>query len=432
MTTVDERVEAPEGAQRGRVRRRWVVPAVLVVVLGGALAVGLWPRLAQSWRLAATQEANGRALPRVAVVAVKPGEATRVLQLPGSVEAITEAVIHARADGYLKRRLVDIGDRVRAGDLLADIESPELAEQIQQGEAAAERTRAAVRQAQASLEQARANSQLADVTAGRWATLVEKGVLSRQDGDEKQSARRARAADLSAAEANIAVADSALHGAEADHRRLLQLQVFRQVRAPFDGVVVARYADVGDLVTAGSSVSVAPLFRVAAVDRLRVQVFVPQGDAGGVRVGQSCDIELRDVPGVRLKGEVTRTAGALDSALRTLQVEIVVDNRDGRVLPGMWASVRIASTRQNPPPLIPSAAFRTGEEGPRVAVVDEEGVVRLQPVRLGRDTGSLVEVLEGLAPGQRVVTTITDDVVEGARVEVMPPKAPVGGGGPAR
>lgn len=399
-------------------RHRRLLGVTTVVALGILLAIGLWPRLVQTRRLAATVPASA-ARPRVPVVAAQPGPSSIELQLPGSVEAMTEVPIHARADGYVRRRLVDIGDRVREGALLAEIDSPELAEQIRQAAAAEERARAALRQSEAAAAQSRANLELAEVTMQRWQTLVGKGVLSKQDGDEKQTAFRARQADLAASEAAVAAAQESLRAAAADHRRLLELQGFRQVRAPFDGIVTVRNTEVGALVSAGSGSSLVPLFRVAALDRVRVHVYVPQGEATAMRAGLPCKVEVRDLPGRTFPGAVARTAQALDPSSRTLLVEVVVANPDAVLLPGMSATVRIALHRERPPLLIPATAFRTGEDGPRVAVVDSNGIVRFRAVRLGRDDGTQIEVLDGLSPGERVATTISDEVREGVAVEAV-------------
>jgi len=323
---------------------------------------------------------------------------------------------------------VDIGDRVHGGQLLAEIESPELAEQIRQAAATEQRARAALRQTEAASEQSRVNRELAEVTMRRWDTLVGKGVLSKQDGDDKQAAYRVRLAEVAAGEAAVAAAQQSVQAAEADYRRLRELQGFREIRAPFDGIVTVRNTDVGALVSAGSGSSLVPLFRLAALDQVRVHVYVSQGEATAVHIGLPCQVEVRELPGRSFTGRVARTAGALDPSTRTLLAEILVVNPGVVLLPGMSATVRIALRREPPPLLIPATAFRTGEAGPQVAVVDSKDTVRYRTVRLGRDTGAEVEVLEGLRPGERVAVSISDAMREGTVVEAVAPRGP--GAGP--
>lgn len=409
--------DVPVGPRASRSRRGLLLAMSAVAVLATLVAIGLWPRFIQSRRVTAATTSANPARPRVPIVIVRPGDASLALQLPGSVEAVIEVPIHARADGYVQRRLVDIGDRVRAGDLLAEIDSPELAEQSRQADAAERRAGAAVRQAQAALDHSRVNLELAEVTMRRWDTLVARGVLSEQDGDEKRTAYRARQTEVSAGEAAVTAAREAVNGAASDRRRLSELQRFRQIRAPFNGIVTVRNTEVGALVSPGSGTSVTPLFRVAALDRVRVHASVPQSEASAVRVGVPCEVTIRDLPGRTFPGRIARTASALDPASRTLLIEIDMAGADGALVPGMSATVHMALHRDNPPPVIPVGAYRTGDGGPRVAVVDAQGTVRFRSVRLGRDDGTQVEVLEGLAPGERIAMTISDDVREGAVVE---------------
>jgi len=424
QTVAEPSIAGPSAPSSPPTRRRLLLPVTVAVVLLALLAIGLWPRLVQNRRLSAAGASADATHPRVTVAPVRPGPASIELQLPANIEAVSEVAIHARADGYVRRRYVDIGDRVRAGHVLAEIESPELAEQIRQAAATDERARAALRQTEAASEQSRVNRDLAEVTLRRWETLVGKGVLSKQDGDEKQTAYRAREADLAASEAAIAAAQQTLQAAEADHRRLRELQGFRQIRAPFDGIVTVRYTDVGALVTAGSGSSLTPLFRLAALDRLRAQIYVPQGEASAVLVGLPCTVEVRDLGGRAFNGRVTRTASALDPSSRTLLAEVAVENPDALLRPGMSATVRVALRRERPPLLIPATAFQTGEGGPRVAVVDAKGIVHFRSVRLGRDNGAQIEVLEGLKAGERVAISISDALREGAIVEAVVPRQP--------
>jgi RND family efflux transporter MFP subunit len=407
----------------------WVAAAVLV--LAGLLALGYWPRAARSRNVAAAVQSNQHALPSVTVVLVKAGPSETALELPGNIQALMETGLFARADGYIKQRMADIGDRVKSGQLLAEVESPELDQQIREAQATLQRTRSGVRQTEASLSQTKANLGLAEITSQRWLALVNKGVLSKQDGDEKQAALEARKADAAAAEAAVQAARENVTANEATVQRLLELQLFRQVRAPFAGVITVRNIDVGSLVSAGSSSSLRELFRLAQIDTLRVFVNVPQGEVAGIEPGMSCSVEVAEFRSKKFEGKVTRTANALDTASRTLLTEIQVANPSRVLLPGMYATVRFQIRRVQPPLLIPSAAFRNTQKGPMVALLREGSSVHMQPVKLGRDYGAQIEVIEGLKAGQKLITNWTDEVKEGIKVKpVVAPKpaTPQGGG----
>jgi RND family efflux transporter MFP subunit len=427
MTSIDER--PPQGKRRPS-RGIWVTAFVAVLLLGGLLAIGYWPRAKEARKLAAATQANQHALPIVSVVVVKQAPSEVDLALPANVQPLTEAVVFARADGYVKRRLADIGDRVKSGQLLAEVESPELDQQIREAQATLRRAQSSLRQAEAALAQSKANLGLAEATAGRWQTLVSKGVLSKQDGDEKQSALDARKADVGAAEAAVQAARDNIAANEAGVQRLSELQSFRQVRAPFAGVVTARNIDVGSLVSAGSNTSVRELFRLAQVQTLRVFVNVPQSEMTAIRTGILCSLEAEELRGKKFEGRVTRTANSLEPSSRTLLTEVQVPNPDGELLPGMYAIVHFKIHRSDPPLLIPSAAFRNTDRGPFVGLLREGATVHLQPVQLGRDFGTQIEVTAGLQAGQKVITTLTDEVREGIKVKPVAakPAVPAGGG----
>lgn len=433
---MEPRTEGMAGSQQAgrRSRKALVAAALAAVALGALLAVGYWPRATRARQLAATAQAQQQSLPSVTVVPAKEAPAEVEISLPGTIQADVETPVFARADGYIKRRLADIGDRVKTGQVLAEIDSPELDQQIREAEAAVKRVQSTLRQVQAAQEQARANLGLAEVTAKRWQALVNKGVLSKQDGDEKRSAYEARRADVAAAEANVQAARDNISATEATLQRLLELQSFRQVRAPFAGVITARNVDVGALVSAGSSSSLREMFRVAQIQTLRVFANVPQSEAPAIRTGLACMVEVEEYRGRRFPGKVTRTANALDAASRTLLTEVQTPNPEGLLLPGMYATVRFQSRRQDPPLLIPAAAFRNTAKGPLVAILGEGATAHLVRVRLGRDYGAQIEVLEGLRPGQKVITNLTDEVGEGVKVRPVAPAKPAAGkaGGPAQ
>lgn len=431
MTTETDRGSRrlPESGP-ARAGRSGVLALILLAAaaLGALLAVGYWPRGMRARQPAASGPAGP---PIVSVAPVVKADAEVEVTLPGNIQAETEAPIFARADGYIKRRTADIGDRVEQGQVLAEIDSPELNQQIREAQAACRRSQAALRQAEAQLAQARANLNLAEVTAKRWRVLVDKGVLSTQDGDEKQAALEARKADAEAAEANVQAARDAVAAGEAALQRLLELQSFRRVVAPFPGIVIARNVDTGTLVSAGSSSSLRELFRIARIELLRVFVYVPQSEASAVRPGSACTVEVREYRNRKFPGKVTRTANALDPVSRTLLTEVQVRNPGGELMPGMYATVRLRLRRQDPPLLIPSAAFRNTEKGPMAAVVGDDAVVRFVPVTLGRDYGARIEVLGGLREGQKVIIDATDEVREGVKVrpvaQAKPTAAKAGG-----
>jgi RND family efflux transporter MFP subunit len=397
----------------------WILIAILI--LAGLFMLGYWPRMKQAGRLETESKSSRNGPPAVTVAAVEEKSAETALELPGNVQAFMETSLYARADGFVKRRLADIGDRVKDGQLLAEIESPELDQQILEARATLERARSSLQQAEAAMLQANTKLGLAKTTAQRWLTLVDKGVLSKQDGDEKQAALDASKADVAAAEAAVRSSRENIAANEATVRRLLELQTFRKVKAPFDGIITFRNIDVGSLVSAGSSSSIRELFRVAQIHMLRVFVDVPQSEITGVRAGVDCSVKIREIANKIFKGKVTRTANALDPSTRTLPVEVQVANPQGVLLPGMYATVTFNILR-SPSLRIPSDGFRNTAKGTMVAVLQNGDTVHMQPVQLGRDYGAQIEVLSGLKAGQKVITSLSDEVREG--VKVKPAAAP--------
>lgn len=393
--------------------------AVLAAAVFGAIfLVGYLPRKARQSTTEGEARRLATAAPAVTAVRVERAATKTELSLPGNIQAITEAAVLARADGYLVRRLVDIGDRVKTGQLLAEIDSPELDQQVFQAEAALQQAEAALGQARASLEQAKANAQLADVTLKRNRTLVTRGVLSKQEGDQSTANFDAQIAAVRASEANVNAAQQNVNGSKSNLKRLRDLQGFKMVRAPFSGVITLRNVDTGALINTGSTL----LFRIAQIDPLRIFINVPQSNAGGLRVGQTASIEVQEFPGKAFEGKISRISGALDTSTRTLLTEVQVANRDAKLLPGMYAQARIVSVRTAPPVMIPGEALVLRSNGTQVAVVGPKNVVHYQPVTLGRDYGTVLEVLSGLEEGQVLVANPSDQVRDG--VEVNPTFAP--------
>ncbi len=386
-----------------------LLATVLLVVAFFAGYIPLQKRRALIVSEAQQQE---EALPRVEVVEAERSPRNSELELPGNIQAITEAPILARADGYLQRRMVDIGDRVRSGQPLAEIEAPELDEQVHQSKANLQQARAALDESLANYEQGKSNMEFARVTAERWSRLATRGVVSRQENDQYQAQYRAQAANLQALEKAIAAQRSMVSAAEASLARLENLQSYRVVKAPFDGVITLRNLDAGALVNGGNTL----LFRIAQTSTLRTYINVPQANAGSIRPGQMAHLSVSNLPGRKFTGTVARTANALDPNSRTLLVEVHVPNAEGALLPGMYAQVDFNTTRTNPPMLIPSEALIVRADGASVALVRPDHTVHLQKIQIGRDYGDRLEVSGGLQEGDLIIPNPGDVAREGLKI----------------
>jgi RND family efflux transporter MFP subunit len=338
------------------------------------------------------------------------------LQLPGNIQAVAEAPILARADGYLAKRLVDIGDRVRAGQPLAEIDAPELDAQVRQSKATVQQAQAAMGQALANLEQGKSDMDLARVTAERWTKLASEGVASRQENDQYQAQYRSKQANVEALEKAILFQRSSISVAEANVNRIERMQSYRIVKAPFDGVVTLRNVDPGALVVSGNTL----LFRIAQTGSLRAYVSVPQSHASSVRPGQTARLTVSNLPGRQFTGTVTRNASSLDPASRTLLVEIQVPNPDSSLIPGMYAQIDLANAQTAAPVLIPSDALIVRADGAQVAVVLPDHTVRIQKIGVGRDYGDRLEVSTGLQGGETIIASPGDVTQDGMKVEPVP------------
>ncbi len=402
---------------------RATVSALLfgLLVLGvAAFLTGYLPMQRREATLRAETAAQQKGLPRVAVMQVGQGTDQNVLKLPGTMQALTEAPILARADGYLKRRLADIGDRVTAGQVLAEIDAPELDQQMHQAEAAIEQAQASMEQAQAGLAQGKANRELARITADRMKTLVEKGISPQQEGDQSQAQLTAQDANVQALEKAILAQRSNLAAVKANRARLEEVQGYRVVKAPFDGVITLRNVDVGALVSTGTTL----LYRIAQIGTLRTYVNVPQASVNAVRVGQPATVTVSHLPGRTFRGTIARTANALDAASRTMLVEVDVPNADGALFPGVYAEVDLSGARPNPPLVVPAAAILFRSDGAQLAVVQGDQTVHLQKIAIGRDYGDRVEILEGVPEGTTIVAVPGDAAREGAKVVPVESKSP--------
>ncbi|MFM0364611.1 efflux RND transporter periplasmic adaptor subunit [Paraburkholderia sediminicola] len=373
-------------------RARWVIVAVVVVILVLA-AQGIWSR--HDAHAALERDAEHASQTSVEVVRPQKSTAGLDLVLPGNVQAFLDTPIYARTNGYLKKWYADIGAHVRNGQLLAEIDTPEVDDQL--------------RAARADLANADANYALAKSTADRWTDMLKSKSVSKQETDEKVGDMLAKKGTLDAARFNVA--------------RLEKTQSFQKVYAPFDGIVTARNVDVGALIDAGSSGGPAKeLFHVAQADRLRVYVNVPQAYAQQVRAQQTAFLTLTETPSKHYPGTVARTSGAVDPQQRTMLVEVDVDNRNGDLLPGAYAQVHFALSAGAAPFTLPGNALLFRPDGVKVATVDPQHKVKLLPVSLGTDFGTRVAIASGLQGNEQVILNPQDSIVDGAPVRIVPAK----------
>lgn len=369
----------------GRLWRLLAVGIVAAAVLVGAFIAGRLPRLRQQEVM--TRESSELAIAVVTVVSPSPGSAASAMLLPAEVKPWIETPIYARANGYLKRWLVDMGDRVETDQLLGEIETPELDQEL-------ERARHELAQTEAALA-------LANTMADRATRLVESGAVSREGHDQ--------------AKAEVALKTATVQAARANVRRLEELRAFARVTAPFSGIITARKTDVGDLIAAGSGKE---LFRLAQVDRLRVRVRVPQSRALSITPGQTAELLVPELPGRAFTAKVTRTAGSFSPDSRTLLTELEVDNTDGELLAGGFIQVRFAETKGDAPWTLPSNTLLFRPEGVQVGVVQADGAVALRSIKLGRDFGRTVEILEGVSQSDRVILNPSDSLADGIKVHI--------------
>jgi len=395
----------PDGPSRARF---FGLVGVVAVVLSGAVLAGLLLRWRQRTALAAEQ--GDQAVPSVIVVMAEPSRGGAGVLIAADIKPWIEAAIHARASGFLKRWMVDMGAKVEAGQLLAEIETPELDQEL-------ERARHEVAQTEAALE-------LSQITAERYADLVKTASVSEQENAEKQ-------ADLKLKSANMAAARSSV-------RRLENLQAFGRVTAPFAGTITARKTDVGELVAASGGKE---LFRLAQRDKLRVQVRVPQSEAVGIAPGMAAELLIPEQPGRVFTGQVARTSGEISSDSRTLLTELEVDNANGEILAGSFAQVRFMGGKQGGRLALPANTLLFRAEGPQVGVVQPDGKVEMRTVKVGRDFGQIVEILGGVNPTNQVIVNPPDSLASGTTVRVaevvkletfMPAQGMPGGGRPGQ
>jgi RND family efflux transporter MFP subunit len=371
--------------------RKLLFAFVFLVVVGLLVFSGIAPRLRA--RQALRKETEASAAPAVTVFKPSRGVPSEEVVLPGNIQAFVDAPIYARTSGYLKRWYFDIGAHVKQGQLLAEIESPEVDQQLSQG--------------REQVNTAKANLQLAQITATRYTDLFKTDSVAKQDVDNAVQTSAAREADVKSAQANVA--------------RLQQMVDFEKVYAPFNGVITARNTDTGQLIQSGSTQN-RELFHIAAVDRLRVFVNVPQIYSHQTTPGMSADLTLQDMPGRRFSGKLVRTADSLDPATRTLLVEVDVPNNDGQLFPGAFTEVHFKVKTGSSTLIIPSTSLIFRSQGLRVPIV-KNGKTELVTVTTGRDFGNTVEILSGLDPDADVVDNPPDAIVQGESVRVLTGKA---------
>lgn len=367
-----------------------VLIAVAVVIIVAAVVVaGIVPRLRAKAALKA--ETRDLAIPTVSVIHPKRGASHQELVLPGNIRAFIDAPIYARTNGYLKKWYVDIGAHVKSGRLLAEIDTPEVDQQLQQ--------------ARANLNTAQANYRLSSITANRYQDLKNTDSVARQDVDNAVGDFQAKAAMVASAEYQV--------------KYLEQLESFKNIYAPFDGVITARNTDIGQLIDSGSSGGAAKaLFQIAATRTLRVYVSVPQQYSQAAKPGLSANITLAEFPGRQFHGQLVRNAGSITADSRTLLVEVDVDNPTGELLPGAYAEVHLKLPADIPSFILPVNALIFRSEGLRAAIVTDGSHASLVPITLGRDFGNEVEVVAGLTGQETVIASPPDSLVSGEQVRI--------------
>jgi membrane fusion protein, multidrug efflux system len=372
--------------RRPRRHRGYLVAVILGVIFLVAAVVGILSRFSE--RRALADETEQLSVATVSVVHPKAEPPQEELVLPSSLQAYTESPIYARTNGYVKKWYHDIGSTVHQGELLADIETPEIDQELLQ--------------ARAARDQSTAQLEIAKSSAKRWENLQKMDAVAQQETDERNSSYTQAQANLAAADANV--------------RRLEQLESFKHIYAPFSGVVTKRSIDIGALINAGNNGPNQQLFNIARIDPIRVYVSVPENYAPSVRRGVSSKIELASIGGKEFSGNVVRTADAIDPTTRTLLAEIDVPNPKGELLPGAYAQVHFDLKIQVPRWTVPVNALLFRAEGVRAAVVDDGGKVHLKPVAIGRDYGREVEVLSGIEQSDAVILNPADSLEDGEKV----------------
>jgi len=385
--TEPERSAAPREPKSGS-KHGVLITVIVLVIIAAVVAGGIVPRLRAKEALKKTT--YDLAVPTVNVARPKQGAPQTEIVLPGNMQAFTDSPIYARTNGYLKKWYVDIGGRVKAGQLLAEIETPEVDQQLQQ--------------ARSQLNTAKANYNLAQITSNRYQELKNTDSVAQQDVDNALGSERANAATVSAAEYQV--------------RYLEQLESFKNIYAPFDGIITVRNTDVGHLINSGAGTAATELFHIAAIKTLRVYINVPQQFSPAAKTGLPASLTLQEFAGRQFKGRLVRTANAFDLATRTLLVEVDVDNPTGELMPGAFAEVHLAVSSGAPTFILPVSALIFRAQGLQVGVVRDGNHAQLANIILGRDFGSEVEVVSGLQADDQVIINPPDSLISGEEVRV--------------
>ena len=391
---VKQPVKLTEDRSPGRSSRRWWILALALAIVAAIVVSGVLPRIHA--RASLDKDTAEMAIPTVSVVHPKRGTPAQEVVLPANVQAYIDAPIYARTNGYLKHWYVDIGARVKAGQLLADIETPEVDQQL--------------RQSRADLATSEANMNLSKITATRYADLLKTDSVSQQDADNAAGDYEAKQATVQSAQANV--------------KRLEELQAFEKIYAPFEGVITARNTDIGALIDSGSSGGTrTEMFHIAQPDKLRVYVNVPEAYSQAAKPGLTAQLALSEFPGRLFPGTLIRTANAIDQSTRTLLVEIRVNNPVGTLLSGAYAEVHLKLPTPTTAFILPVSTLLFRSEGLRIVAVNDNRRTELKPITLGHDFGSEVEVVAGLAGNESIVVNPPDSIVAGEEVRIAQPAA---------
>jgi RND family efflux transporter MFP subunit len=416
FTTVASQEPARKKSHAG-----FLVLLVLVgIVLAGAVAYELSQRKTQQQALASAAGDAGGGIPTVEVARIRTAPAGATVEIPGQTVALVETPVYARTEGYIRQRSVDIGDRVKKGQLMVELDTPDLDQQIAQARATLAQSNAALAQVQASLQASQSTLKLARVTADRYRTLADQGVMSKQDNDTSAAALESGQANVHAAEETVHAQQSTIAASEANLNRLLEQKKYARMEAPFDGVITYRNpiaSDIGTLISSGSGTSVPEILRVSQIQTLRIFVDVPQSYAPVIRVDQPADLVVDEFAGRVFPARVKSTTSSVDPTSRTMLTVLLVDNSDGALLPGMYTRVRFHLPHTINVMRLPAEALLFRTEGAFAAVVGTDHKVHLHKLTLGRDYGPEVEITSGLVPGDAVVLNPTDAIHEDALVE---------------
>jgi RND family efflux transporter MFP subunit len=389
----DSALRSDRGADREQRPKRGIWIAIIgLIVVACVVAAGILPRMKAKADLRG--ETNDLAVPTVSVIQPKQGAPAEEVAIPGNVQPFIDSPIYARTNGYLKKWYMDIGTHVKTGQLLAEIDTPEVDQQLQG--------------AKSDLATAEANEKLAETTSARYQDLKSTDSVSKQDVDNAEGDFAAKRATKESAAANL--------------KRLEDTQAFQRIYAPFDGVITARNTDVGDLINSGNGGAAQELFHIAQISKMRVFVNVPEQYSQAAKPGLNADLTLAEFPNRRFTGKLTRTSNSIDPGTRTLLVEVDVDNPTGELFPGAYAQVHLKLPNGSPVFILPVSALIFQTAGLQIATVDANNKAVIKAVTLGRDYGSEVEVVTGVAGDDKVITDPPDSIVDGELLRIATPK----------